>query len=136
MRYLTKPALMPTLSVAMHRAKPGDALVRRGVTAAQVFSWGGDVALLGSSEKAFLGGVGSFLGAHLAYIATFTARRDRDRDRARPHRGPKIAAALWLTTAPVMAIAAWRKERELAGPVAAYSTALAAMFATATLLDP
>ena len=35
-----------------------------------------------------------------------------------------------------MATAAWRRERELAGPVAAYSTALAAMFAAATLLDP
>ena len=69
LRFVTKPALMPTLSVAMHQAKPGDPLVRAGVTTAQAFSWGGDVALLGSSEKAFLGGVGSFFGAHLAYIA-------------------------------------------------------------------
>ncbi len=134
LRFVTKPALMPTLSVAMHQAKPGDPLVRAGVTTAQAFSWGGDVALLGSSEKAFLGGVGSFFGAHLAYIATFAARRDRAR--TSEHRGPKAAMLLWLTTAPVMSAAAWRQDRDLAGPVAAYSTALAAMFATATLLDP
>src|SRR3978361_317816 len=79
LRFLTKPALMPTLTIAMHRAEPRDALVRRGVTAAQAFSWGGDVALLANGETAFLGGVGSFLGAHLAYIGTFTARRGRGR---------------------------------------------------------
>ncbi len=134
LRFLTKPALMPTLAVAMHQATPGDPLVRRGVSTAQAFSWGGDVALLGTSEKAFLGGVGSFLAAHLAYIATFTARRDRAG--LAQHRGPRTAAALWLATAPVMSAAAWRKDRDLAAPVAVYSTALATMFATATVLDP
>ena len=71
LRLLTKPALMPTLTAAMHQAEHSDGTVRRGVMAAQVLSWGGDVALLGSSERAFLGGLGSFFCAHLAYIATF-----------------------------------------------------------------
>jgi uncharacterized membrane protein YhhN len=133
LRYLTKPALMPTLTIAMRQATPGDVVVSRGVTTAQVFSWGGDVALLGTSEESFLGGVGAFLGAHVAYIATFTARRAKGTLNGG---GPRTALALWLGTAPAMALAARRADRHLALPVAAYSTALAAMFASSTMLDP
>jgi uncharacterized membrane protein YhhN len=134
LRFLTKPALMPTLSLAMHRSAPNDVLVRRGVMAAQSFSWGGDVALLGTGERAFLGGVGSFFVAHLAYIGTFASRRAHGETTKR--RGPRLALAMWLSTAPVMSIAAWREDPDLAVPVAAYSAALAAMFASASTLDP
>ena len=40
---------------------------------AQAFSWGGDVALMGTSEAKFLAGVASFFGAHLAYVGAFRA---------------------------------------------------------------
>ena len=43
---------------------------------------------------------------------------------------------MWLGTAPVMAVAASRTNRDLAVPVVAYSAALAGMFASATRLDP
>ena len=133
-RFVLKPLLMPTLSVAFTEATRGrtDTLTR-STQAAQAFSWGGDVALLGSGERAFLTGVGSFAGAHAAYITGFATRRDRGP--LLQHPGLKAAAALWATTAPVMGIAAARKSRELGLPVAGYGTILAAMFATSTLLD-
>jgi uncharacterized membrane protein YhhN len=43
---------------------------------------------------------------------------------------------MWLTTAPVMTVAARRKDPALAGPVAGYATVLAAMFATGSTIDP
>jgi uncharacterized membrane protein YhhN len=129
LRYLTKPALMPTLAAATTQSG-----ARRTVTAAQALSWGGDVALLGSGDTAFLAGLGSFFGAHLAYVTTFALRGDSLR--ARPNPGVKAALGLWLSTAPAMAFAAGRQDRGLAAPVAAYSTVLAAMFAGAARLDP
>jgi uncharacterized membrane protein YhhN len=129
LRYVTKPALMPVLATASRRAGGG-----RPLTAAQALSWGGDVALLGQGPRAFQGGLGSFLGAHLAYVAGLAPKGARVT--AAPNAGVKAAGALWLTTAPAMALAAGRKDRDLTGPVAAYATALATMAATAARLDP
>jgi uncharacterized membrane protein YhhN len=134
LRFVTKPALMPLLNAATRDARGEDVFVRRGLTAAQAMSWAGDVALLGKSEPAFLGGLGSFFGAHLAYIATFAARHGSlERTGTR---GLKAAGLMWLTTAPVMTVAARRKDPVLAGPVAGYATVLAAMFATGSTIDP
>ncbi len=134
LRYLTKPALMPTLAAATRAAAASQVRPARGLTAAQALSWGGDVALLGESEKAFLAGLGSFFGAHLAYLSTLARRGDRIT--VAPDPGVQAALGLWLTTAPVMTFAARRTDPDLAAPVAAYSTALAAMFAAAARLDP
>jgi uncharacterized membrane protein YhhN len=134
-RYLVKPLLMPALRTAFLEATPGryDRLKRTTATA-EAFSWGGDVALLGSGDRAFLAGVGSFFGAHLAYITGFSSVRQR------PLRldssGVKAAAGLFLTAAPVLGLAARRKSPELALPVVGYAGVLAAMFATSTMLDP
>ncbi len=128
LRYVTKPALMPVLAAASRPTAP------TGITAAQALSWGGDVALLGSGERAFLAGLGSFFGAHVAYVAALAPRGQRLT--APPTSGVKVALALWSTTTPVMALAARRQDPRLAVPVAAYSTVLAAMFATAARLDP
>ena len=134
-RFVLKPLLMPTLSVAFSEATRGrtDTLTR-STQAAQALSWGGDVALLGSGDKAFLTGVGSFAGAHAAYITGFASRRDRGR--VSEHPGLKAAAAMWATTAPVMGLAAALKSRDLGLPVAGYATILATMFGASTLLDP
>ncbi len=133
LRYLTKPALMPTLAAATRAAAP-QGRPDRGLSTAQVLSWGGDVALLGQGEKPFLAGLGSFFGAHLAYISTLALRGERVT--VAPNPGVKAALGLWLTTAPAMTFAARRTDHDLAAPVAAYATALAAMFATAARLDP
>lgn len=134
-RFVLKPLLMPTLSVAFGDAIGGRTdVLARSTRAAQAFSWGGDVALLGGGDGAFLTGVGSFAGAHAAYITGFASRRDRGPMLRHP--GLKAAAAMWSATAPVMGIAAARKSRRLGLPIAGYGTILAAMFAASTLLDP
>jgi len=129
-RHVTKPLLMPVLARALSTATPArpDGL-RRGTLAAQAFSWGGDIALLGSSERAFLAGVGSFFGAHVAYIAGFATRATPS---ARTWQATGLA---WAALAPIYAIAAGRKSPELRLPVAAYAAILLSMFATSTTLE-
>lgn len=135
-RFVVKPLLMPALAAAFVEATPGRTdLMRRSTLAAQAFSWGGDVALLGKGDKAFLAGVGSFFAAHAAYITGFTSARAAHRNDVDPG-GLKAAAVIWTVTAPVMSLAARRRNPELALPVAGYGTILATMFATSTTLDP
>ena len=134
-RYVTKPLLMPALAAGFRRAtrSRSDALTR-GTAAAQALSWGGDVALLRSGERAFLAGVGAFLAAHVCYVAGFTSVRA-----PREHLdlgGVRAAGALWLATAPAMTWAAGRRSPGMAGPVGAYATMLVTMFASSTTLDP
>jgi len=140
LRYVLKPALMPALATAFldgtrgSRARSDINLLRTGTAAAQAFSWGGDVALLGTSERSFLTGVGSFFGAHVAYIAAFLSVRGEGKDYDTA--GLKVAFSLWLTTAPLMGLAAGRKNPALRVPVAAYATILSGMFASSRMLDP
>ena len=140
LRYVLKPMLMPALALAFldgtrgRRARADNYLLLRGTTTAQALSWGGDVALLGTSQRAFLTGVASFFGAHVAYVATFLSVRgpSDEWDTA----GLRVALGLWLTAAPVMSVAAGRKDPALGAPVAAYATILSAMFASSRMLDP
>jgi uncharacterized membrane protein YhhN len=137
LRHVTKPLLMPALTAAFAASTPGrrDGL-RRGTLVAQAFSWGGDVALLNKSEGAFLAGVGSFFAAHVAYVGGFLAARDRDSDRSTLRApGPRTAAVVWLLGAPVMAVAAGRKDPRFRVPIALYAGALTGMFAASTMLD-
>jgi uncharacterized membrane protein YhhN len=135
LRFLTKPLLMPALATAFRGETEGrDDVLRRGTLAAQAFSWGGDLALLGGSERAFLGGVSSFFAAHVAYVAGFASVRRTRVDLTSP--GLKAALGMWVTTAPMMALAAGRKDPGLRVPVAAYSTILTTMFATSTMIGP
>lgn len=133
-RFVTKPLLMPALAIATPAESEGrNGTLVRGVQAAQLFSWGGDLALLGSSKRSFLAGVGSFFVAHAFYIGAFATARDDRASVTAP--GPKAAAATWVAAAPLMAIAAGRKDPGLRVPIAAYASILTAMFATSTVLD-
>ncbi|MCD6640420.1 MAG: lysoplasmalogenase [Nocardioides sp.] len=135
LRYVLKPALMPTLAVALRGATAGGPRngLRAGTLAAQAFSWGGDVALLGKSRSSFLAGVGSFAAAHVAYIAAFSSVRGEPEDHDTA--ALKASLGLWLTAAPVMGLAAGRQDPALRVPVAAYATLLVAMFASSHVLD-
>lgn len=133
-RFVTKPLLMPTLTATTELASKGQGGgMVRGVQAAQVFSWGGDVALLGKGERSFLAGVGSFFAAHLCYIGVFASARDPKAGLSAP--GPKAGAATWAVAAPVMAVAAGRQDPAMRVPIAAYAGILTTMFATSTMLD-
>jgi uncharacterized membrane protein YhhN len=134
-RFLVKPGLMPTLAAAFTQKTDGRAsMLRNGTVAAQAFSWGGDVALLGSGDRAFLTGVGSFFGAHVCYLAAFLSARGEREDFDTT--GLKVALGLLLTGAPAMGFAAGRQEPKLRVPVAAYAAILSAMFASSRMLGP
>lgn len=70
LRYLSKPLLMPLL-VLVYGSSARE--VNGMIITALVFSFLGDSLLLGSDKKAalFSAGLGSFLAAHIAYIAAF-----------------------------------------------------------------
>ena len=133
LRYVTKPLLMPVLATSLVASTRGrnDAL-RQATLTAQAFSWGGDLALMRPGTRAFLTGVGSFFGAHVSYVAAFASAREHDDVNTT---GLKAAGTAWVAAAPVMAIAAGRKDPNLRVPIAAYAAILATMFATSTVLD-
>jgi uncharacterized membrane protein YhhN len=133
-RLLTKPLLMPALAGAFALATPEDrSTLRRGTLAAHAFSGLGDVALLGSREPAFLAGLGSFFGAHIAYVAAFAAE-GRPLDDRTHLTGAKAAAVTFATLGPTLGWAAGRRSPALRGPVVAYAGILTSMFAASTRL--
>jgi len=134
-RLVTKPLLMPTLAASLVTSERAQGSPLRATTlAAQGFGWGGDVALLGSSDQAFLAGTGSFALGHAAYILGFHRRRFRT-SRIVDEPTPRALAGIWVATAPVLAWGASRKDPRLGAAVAGYSAILAAMVATASRLD-
>ena len=146
-RWLTKPLLMPALSAAFTAAAADPArepvselamdapLLQRGTSAAQALSWLGDVSLMGKSEPAFLAGLGSFFGAHVAYVGAFASAGRPVTDTSHLG-GVKAALALMATVGPAMGYLAGRQSPKLRGPVMAYAGILSAMYASSTRLDP
>jgi uncharacterized membrane protein YhhN len=143
LRLVTKPLLMPALMLAFATATQVEApaspstrhrLTRTGTLAAQGFSWGGDLALLSTSESAFLGGVGSFFGAHVAYTATFVGN-GRPLSDPTGRRTTLTTLAVAGSLVPVVAWAAGRDNPRLVKPVAAYATMITAMVASSTRLS-
>ncbi len=123
-RLVTKPLLMPALAASSR----SDARL----LGAQAFSWGGDLALLGEGRRPFLAGVGSFFGAHVAYVSAFRARSSRP---VLATRGRRRFLAAGSVLASGMALAAAREDRAVAVPVGAYGVALATMVASAAAID-
>jgi uncharacterized membrane protein YhhN len=139
-RMVTKPLLMPALGTAFSASLSGreinrGGLLRGGTVAGQALSGAGDIALLGRGDTAFLAGLGSFLGAHVAYSTALASAGRRLSDISQPV-GVTAAALAFTALAPVMGRAAGRTSPPLGGPVIAYTAALAAMFATSTRLEP
>lgn len=126
-RRVTKPLLMPVLATRTAGAPaPGRTL------AAQALSCGGDVALLGEGRGAFLAGLSSFLGAHVAYVSALRARSSAPL-LGTPGRRRVLATGAVLAAA--MGAAAAREDRALALPVAGYGATLAAMVTAAAAVD-
>lgn len=123
LRVVTKPLLMPALAATL--GDRDDRGVRRTLVA-QALCWGGDVALMGSGRRPFLAGLGSFLAAHVAYVAAFRSRSSTSL--LGTARG-RAALAAGAVLAPTMAFAAGRRDRRLAVPVGAYGLVLSTMVA-------
>ena len=130
LHHVVKPLLMPVLAASLADGGTDDPVVRR-VLGAQAFSWGGDVALMGTSEGRFLAGVASFFAAHVAYVDAFRALGTGS-----PTASPAGRAVLTLSSAlvPANAVAAARKDARFGVPIGVYGTVLTAMAATAAVL--
>ncbi len=134
-RFLTKPLLMPTLAASLAtNPRAEHSPLRTSTLVAQLGGWGGDVALLGEGTRPFLTGAGSFAVGHVAYLTGFV--RQRGLSPIAESTGARAVVGAWATSAPVVALMAARRHRELGGPVFGYATMLATMTAAAGHLDP
>ncbi|MFD9705303.1 lysoplasmalogenase [Lentzea sp. NPDC059081] len=115
-RKLTKTALMPALAVASPSQDLGMAVGLAG-------SWAGDVALLGSTDRAFRTGLFSFLVAHLGYTAAL-ARRSTP--------GTRKAVVPIVAASAAGAFAFSRAAGRLGKPVGLYALTLGTMVAAAS----
>lgn len=142
LRLVTKPLLMPALGTAFAGSLldlPGDGprgrggLLRGGTVAAQALSGVGDIALLRRTEPAFLAGLSSFFGAHVAYTAAFVSA-GRSAGERRDLTGPATALAVFAATGPVLGAAAGQRSSRLRTPVTAYAGVISTMYAASTRL--
>lgn len=103
-----------------------DSLYGRVVLAGLLLSWLGDFFLIGESRRRFLGGLGAFLLAHVAYAAAFLLRG--------PHVAPVVAGAAAMAVVAGLVLR-WLRQADLpAGmlaPVGAYLLAIGLMVALA-----
>jgi uncharacterized membrane protein YhhN len=119
-RFLAKPLASAGFIAVAVAAGALDTAFGRWMVAALVLSALGDVFLLGSSDTTFLGGLGSFLTAHLVYGIAFLVRG--------------VAAPGLLAIVP-FAIFAWQVLRwlrphlsdRMRGPVVAYAVVISIM---------
>jgi uncharacterized membrane protein YhhN len=107
-RRVTKPLLMPTLMGGKDRP----------VQRALALGGGGDVALLGQGDVAFMAGLGSFLAGHVAWMAALRPR-STGALRSRPW-----AVAPYLVAWAGLNAYLWPRTGKDRGPVLVYSTAL------------
>jgi uncharacterized membrane protein YhhN len=111
-RWLTKPLLMPALMV--DRDRP--------TQVALALSWGGDVALMGTSPVAFTAGLGCFLGGQVAWVAALRTRGSLGGLRRRPLLGVPVVAG-WAALNAYL----WSRTGSDRIPVVVYSSVLAGM---------
>lgn len=137
LRSITKPLLMPALSTVFAFSLDdveGGGLLRGGTVVAHGFSSLGDIALLSKSEPAFLVGLSSFAGAHVAYTGAFVSagRPLDDRQALAP-----VAAAtgLFVTLGPAASWAAGHTAPSFRIPVLGYAGLLSTMFAASARLN-
>lgn len=128
LRRFTKPLLMPALAACGASTTP----TGRWAMAGLGFGWVGDIALMRPGVPAFAAGAGSFGLGHLSYRAAYRTLPSRP---AHTTTTAKRLAALWLTTAPLLSLAAGRQERVLGPAVAGYSALLCTMAAQAAAVE-
>ncbi|MEE4541403.1 lysoplasmalogenase [Streptomyces sp. V4-01] len=126
----TKPLLMPLLAAwAAARRTPRTARAPRGLIAALLCGWAGDVLLEVGGTAAFMAGMGCFAAGHVCYLRLFAARgafRGTRRALSARYAGYALLwavmiALLWPGLDPGMRV-----------PVALYSLLLTAMAAGAS----
>jgi len=111
-RWLTKPLLMPLLTVG----QDGRTRIALGLCGA------GDLALLGTSPQAFTTGLGCFLAGHLAWVPAIRARGGSRLLRRHPVASLPLVGA-WAG----LNVYLWGRTGRDRVPVLAYSTVLTGM---------
>lgn len=131
LRWATKSALMPLLigklGIPGDDSDPAWSGLRTRTQAGLALSWTGDVALLGSSDAAFMTGLGCFAGAHGCYGTAFASARRSTR--------PAAAIPVGIGGA-LLGAALSRRAGRLGAPVAGYSALITSMAVAALGLDP
>ena len=139
---LTKPLLMPLLAcwliVEARRQWP---MPLRWLLAALVFSWFGDLLLMGTSDLAFGLGMGAFLVAQVLLVAAFTSvrgvrfRRNIIQFSAEPARGlveqKRLLLLAFAAYFVVFLSILWPTAGAFRIPAAVYGIAILAMAASA-----
>jgi uncharacterized membrane protein YhhN len=137
---VTKPAVVPAIALAV---RSGGGRPSKTLGAALAGSWVGDVALLSRSDAGFLGGVGGFAVAHLAYLAEIRRRPPAGGPPVGPSAaggppaGERVAAGVFGAVFAGTAAVLWRRldtpaERRLRVPVLGYAALVTGMGAAAT----
>ncbi|NNE39742.1 MAG: lysoplasmalogenase [Marinicaulis sp.] len=95
-----------------------------------VFCMIGDVLLIPQNARSFLAGMAAFAAGHLTYIAAFITLD--------PHLKPAtyLVAVLMIAGGAVILNKLWPHLAAMRGPVAIYSTIIAAMVIASTLATP
>lgn len=129
LEYVCKPLTMVAITAFALVIETGvhGSQARPWFVAAFVVSLAGDVFLMLPSDR-FVPGLASFLLAHLAFIAGFTAT---GLDRSSLLVGGAVAVVLLGTVGRRVAAGARREEAALVAPVVVYMLAISAMVATA-----
>ncbi len=129
----SKALLMPLLALAVVIvARPltgATGATVRLLVLAIALSWAGDVALSFPGTLAFIAGLGSFLGAHVVYIALFLRM-------PRTGRFPPVWTLVYLAWYPVFLALLGPHTGALLVPVALYGLVLAGMAVTAAWHGP
>lgn len=121
--WLIKPAAALTFIVAGAWASPWTSAWHVALFVGLVLAAGGDVLLIPKSDRAFLGGLVSFLLGHVAYAVAFALRGVAAPPAA-------IAAGVMVLAAAVVLRWLWPNVRGgMRGPVLAYVVVISAMVA-------
>lgn len=121
----TKPLLMPLLAAWFLAASPATR-TRTVVTVALVWSWLGDLGLMGSGDAWFLAGLGAFLVAQVTYAVAFWPWR-RDSALHRP-----VLLAPYVVVLVGLLVVLWPDLGDLRAPVTVYAIAIVTMAVLAT----
>jgi uncharacterized membrane protein YhhN len=130
LRYYTKPLLMPLLMLAYYMEVRPLGIFSRILLSGLFFSWVGDVLLMLESVNGsfFIGGLLSFLTAHLMYIRYFTKTNSNDESYLK--RRPIMLLVIVAYVIELMYIL-WPYLGEMKVPVLIYGSVIGIMLAFA-----
>lgn len=132
LHFIAKPLIMIVLLGWYWRQTSGNfARNKVAMVLSMAFSWGGDVLLMFPGPAFFIGGLASFLLAHVGYCYAFLATDPRlTEDEPVLRRKPRILLPFIAFYAAMLATL-WPSLGDMKAPVAVYATVITTMAALA-----